>query len=104
MSVDLTVAATETQKVLMNANDVTTIISNINSLYSTVIYWTFGIVAFIGVLLPVYIAILQNRQLKADRKLHTEEIDKQIRNAKETLIRGSCKNHRLSGINHRLLV
>ena len=55
-------------------------------MYSTVIYLTFGIVAFIGILLPIFISFIQNKQLKADHKALTDKIAIEMQAAKAALI------------------
>lgn len=64
--------ALEVAQVVMDANTVTTITNNINSLYSNAISqltaYTFGIVALVGVLVPVIVTIIQSRSLKAEKE------------------------------------
>jgi hypothetical protein len=73
----------------MDASTVTTIMNNINTLYSNalgqLITFTIGILAFVGVLLPLIISFLQNRQLKADHKNLNEKISLDIQAAKIVL-------------------
>jgi hypothetical protein len=73
-------------QVVMDANTITAIINNVNSIYSNVIAYTFGLVAFVGILLPIAISLLQNRQLKNDHKALSDKISKEMQEAKNALI------------------
>lgn len=70
--------ALEVAQVVMDANTVTTITNNINSLYSNAISqltaYTFGVVALVGVLIPIIVTVIQSRSLKAEK----ENLEKHI--------------------------
>lgn len=76
-------------EVVMDGNTVTTILNNINNLYSSavtqLITYTIGMMAFVGVILPVVISLLQSRQLKADQANLTQKMETAIENAKVAL-------------------
>jgi hypothetical protein len=73
-------------QVVMDANTITTIINNINSMYSSLITYTVGLVAFIGILLPIVITLLQNRQLKNDHKALSDKISSELDAVKAKLL------------------
>lgn len=76
-------------QVVMDGNAVTSILNNINTLYSAavsqLITYTIGMMAFVGVLLPVVISLLQSRQLKADQANLTQKLEAAIVQAKTSL-------------------
>lgn len=77
-------------QIVMDANTVTAIINNINSLYSNaigqLITFTIGILAFVGILLPAIVSFLQSRQLKADHKTLSDKISLETQMTKAALI------------------
>jgi len=86
MAIASTVA---TSQAVMSAYDVTTIINNINTLYTNVINQfvsiSLGMLALFGVVLPLVFAYFQKRKIKADQITLTEKIEKEIAVAKELL-------------------
>jgi hypothetical protein len=78
--------ASSIPQVGMDASTVTTIINNVNSLYSNVIFWTFGLLTLIGILLPVFISFLQRKQLKADNEKLSQQILSEMQAAKAALM------------------
>ncbi len=87
-------AVQDVAPVVLDANVVTTIINNVNSLYSTAIgqltSYTLGIVALVGVLIPVLVTVIQVRSLKAEKEnleAHiSDEVDKAKLNIKEEML------------------
>lgn len=79
-------SAAEVAKVVMDANSVTTIINNLNSLYSTamgqVITYTAIIIGLVGVIIPALSILFQWRSLKAEKKSLEKNIQEGIDNAK----------------------
>ena len=77
-------ALPEVSQVVMDANTVTTITNNINSLYSNAINqltsYTLGVVALVGVLIPVLVTLIQWLNIKSEKKnlenLISDEIDR----------------------------
>lgn len=73
-------------QVVMDANTVTTIANNINSLYSNAISqltsYTFGVVALVGVLIPALVTLIQWRSLKAEKDNLERHISDEIIKAK----------------------
>lgn len=80
------VATTQVPQVVMDANAITTIISNINSMYNNVITVTLSLLGFVGVVLPFFLSFHQKRQLKADHTSLTVLISKEINAAKAELM------------------
>ena len=78
-------ATQEVSQVVMDANTVTTIANNINSLYSNAINqltsYTLGVVALVGILIPVLLTIIQWRSLKDEKKSLEKNIQEGIDNA-----------------------
>lgn len=76
--------------IVMNAYDVTTIIHNINTLYSNVIDQfigiTLGMLALIGVVLPLVFAYFQRRKINADHQELSKKIEAETLSAKTILI------------------
>lgn len=73
-------------QVVMDANTMTAIINNVNSMYSNVIAYTVGLVAFVGILLPVAVSFFQNRQLKINHQALTDKIAMEMQEARNALI------------------
>lgn len=75
---------------VMNAYEVTTIINNINALYSNVINQLITIIigglAFVGVFLPLIFGYFQKRKINADKMELAKKIDSEIQAAKTLLI------------------
>lgn len=63
---------TELGQVMIDANNITTILSNLDSLYSNALNqittYTFGVVALVGVVLPIIISIVQSKSLKSEKE------------------------------------
>jgi hypothetical protein len=80
------VVAAATQKVVMDAYDVTTIINNLNTLYSNtigqVITYTAIIIGLVGIVIPTLATLYQWRSLKAEKKSLEKDIKEGIDNAK----------------------
>jgi hypothetical protein len=76
-------------QVVMDANTVTTITSNINSLYSNAISqltaYTLGVVALVGILIPVLVTLIQWRSLKAEKDNLERHISDEITKAKSNI-------------------
>jgi hypothetical protein len=85
-AVSAVAAAPVIAQVVMDANTTTTIISNINSMYSNVITTTFGLLGFVGIALPLFLSFHQKKQLKADHAVLTETISNEIDTAKAQLM------------------
>lgn len=79
-------AAAEVAKVVMDASSVTTIINNLNSLYSTamgqVITYSAIIIGLVGIIIPALSILFQWRSLKAEKKSLEKDIKEGIENAK----------------------
>jgi hypothetical protein len=79
----------EVVKEVMDANSVTTIISNLNSLYSgamsQVITYTAIIIGVVGILIPALSILFQWRSLKAEKKSLEKDIQEGIDNAKASI-------------------
>ncbi len=58
----------------MDAATITTVINNINSLYSNLIAYTVGLILFVGAFVPTAISFFQNEQFKKEQ----EDIKKRI--------------------------
>jgi hypothetical protein len=75
------------------------ILEKLNSLYSgaisQVVSYTIGLVAFVGLLIPVAIGILQNRQLKNDHKSLTATIEAETKAIKQSLL------EEVAAVNHQ---
>jgi len=82
-------ATQEISQVVMDASTVTTIANNINSLYSNAIdqltSYTLGVVALVGILIPVLVTLTQWRSLKAEKESLEKRISDEITNAKSTI-------------------
>lgn len=82
-------AAPEVVKEVMDANSVTTIINNLNSLYSgamsQVITYTAIIIGVVGILIPTLSILFQWRSLKAEKKSLEKDIQEGIDNAKASI-------------------
>ena len=78
--------ATVVAKEVMDANTVTTIINNLNSLYSgamgQVITYTAIMIGIVGILIPALSVIYQWRSLKSEKKSLEKDIHDDIENAK----------------------
>lgn len=65
------------------------VLNKINNLYSgalnQIITYTIGLMAFVGILLPILISFVQNRQFRRDHDAITSMIAKEITNAQEKL-------------------
>lgn len=74
---------------VLNAEVVTTIISNIDAMYATAISqlttYTFGVVALVGVLLPIILGVVQSRSNKADKEELGKHIEKEISAAEKKI-------------------
>lgn len=83
--------ALETAQIVMDANTITTIANNINSLYSNAISqltaYTFGVVALVGVLIPIIVTVIQSRSLKAEKENLEKYISDEVAKIK-TSVRG----------------
>lgn len=75
------VVATE----VLNARDVTTIIGNINGLYTNVFTFIAIFMTVIGVVMPTLIAYFQKKKLKNDEKALIERISTEIEKEKKLL-------------------
>ncbi len=77
-------------QLVMDAQATTTIIDNLNSLYSSafgyLIDYTVGLLALFGVIVPVIFYWLQNKQLKLDEEMLAKKISLEIDEAKKTII------------------
>lgn len=86
------VVAATVQEVVMNGNDVSTIISNIDSLYTNalnqIIALTIGLLALGGVVFPLIVAHFQKRKSNADHRRLTAQIAGEINAAKNELVLG----------------
>jgi hypothetical protein len=83
-------------QLVMDAQATTTIIDNLNSLYSSafgyLIDYTVGLLALFGVIVPVIFYWLQNKQLKLDEEMLAKKISLEIDEAKKTIIEDiQCK-------------
>ena len=78
--------APEIAQVVMDADTVTTITNNINSLYSNALSqltsYTMGVVALVGVLIPALVTFIQWRSLKAEKENLEKHIAEEITKAK----------------------
>lgn len=79
-------ASQEVAQVVMDASAITTIINNVNSLYSTAISqftsYTLGVVALVGVLIPALVTVIQVRSLKAEKESLEKYISDEVNKAK----------------------
>ena len=77
-------------QLVMDAQATTTIIDNLNSIYSSafghLIEYTVGLLGLVGVIVPMIYYWFQNKQLKLDKKLLTGKISLEIEDAKKTII------------------
>lgn len=82
-------AATEVTPLIMDANTVTTIVNNINSLYSNAISqltsYTFGVVAVVGILMPIIVSVIQSKSLKTEKENLEKYISDEVSKIKSTL-------------------
>lgn len=82
-------AASEVSQVVMDANTVTTITNNINSLYSNAISqltsYTLGVVAIVGILIPVLVTLIQWRSLKVEKDNLEKHISDEIAKVKSNI-------------------
>ena len=76
------VVATE----IMNANAITMIISNINSLYNNVFTFVAVLVTLLGIIFPIVLTRYQNKKIASNHKLLSEQIKAEIGEAKTKLI------------------
>ncbi len=78
-------------QLVMDAQAITTIIDNLNSLYSSafghLVDYTVGLLAFLGVIVPVVFYWFQNKQLKLDKEMLAKKISLEIDEAKTTIIK-----------------
>lgn len=70
---------------VLNARDVTTIIGNINGLYTNVFTFIAIFMTVIGVVMPTLIAYFQKKKLKNDEKALVERISTEIEKEKKHL-------------------
>lgn len=81
--------AQEITQAVLDANTVTTIINNIDSLYSNALTqlsaYTLGVLALVGVIIPILITIIQARNLKSEKESLIVHINNEIRNAQISL-------------------
>jgi hypothetical protein len=81
--------AQEVSQLIMDANTITTITSNINSLYSNAISqltsYTFGVIAVVGVLMPIIVSVIQSKSLKAEKENLEKYISDEVSKIKSTL-------------------
>lgn len=81
--------APEVVKEVMDANTVTTIINNLNSLYSgamsQVITYTAIIIGVVGIIIPALSILFQWRSLRAEKKSLEKDIQEGIDNAKASI-------------------
>lgn len=79
-------------QLVMDANAVTTIMSNLNTLYSNavsqLITYALGLVALVGVVIPLLVTLLQWRSLKAEKRSLELSIQDQIDTAKSAIRSG----------------
>lgn len=79
-------AAPVISQVVMDANTVTTITNNLNSLYSNAIgqltSYTLGVIALVGVLIPALVTLIQWRSLKAEKENLQTHVENEISKAK----------------------
>lgn len=73
--------ALETTQLMLDANTITAITSNINSLYTNLVSYTVGLILLVGALIPLAISFFQNKQFKAEQN----NIKLQITNEIEAL-------------------
>lgn len=82
-------ASPEVVKVVMDANSVTSIINNLNSLYSgamgQVITYSAIIIGLVGIIIPALSILFQWRSLKAEKKSLEKDIQEGIDNAKASI-------------------
>lgn len=82
-------AASEIAQVVMDANTVTTIANNINSLYSNAISqltaYTLSVVALVGILIPVIVTLIQWKSLKTEKENLERHIAEETTNAKSII-------------------
>lgn len=75
--------------IVMDANTITTISNNLNSLYSNAISqltaYTLGVVALVGILIPVLVTLIQWRSLKAEKDNLEAHISDEIQKAKSII-------------------
>ncbi len=77
-------------QLVMDAQAITTIIDNLNSLYSSafghLVDYTVGLLALLGIIVPVVFYWFQNKQLKLDEEMLAKKISLEIDEAKKTII------------------
>lgn len=87
--------APEVAQVVMDANTISTIINNINSLYANalnhIIALTIGLLTLGGVVFPLIIAYFQKKRANADHRKLTAQIVDEINAAKAELVLGMAK-------------
>ena len=76
-------------QVVMDANTTTTILGNLNTLYSNavsqLISYTVGLVALVGIVIPAITSIIQQRSLKNEKKSLEITISDEIGKAKDNM-------------------
>lgn len=73
--------AVEPTQILIDANLITAITNNINSLYGNLVSYTVGLMLLVGALLPLAISFFQQKQFKSEQ----DNIKRQISNDIEAL-------------------
>lgn len=73
--------AIEAAQVIVDANTISTIINNINSLYSNLIAYTVGLLLFVGAFVPSIINFYQNRQFRKEQEEIKKNIGNEVTNA-----------------------
>lgn len=90
MAVSSVVEAIAATKVVMDAYDISTIINNINTLYSNalnqIIALTIGLLTLGGIILPLVIAYFQRQKSSADQIALTKTVSSEVNEAKKLLI------------------
>ncbi len=77
--------AVEVAQVLLDANNITTIISNINSLYDNLITYSIGVLALVGGVVPFIINRIQNRSFKDEQEAFLIKINNDLEVKKEDI-------------------
>lgn len=60
---------------ISDLNSITTVVSNVNSLYDNLITYTVGLIAFVGAFIPAALALIQRRQFVKERAVLLRELE-----------------------------
>lgn len=75
----------ETAQVLLDANNITTIVNNINGLYDNLITYSIGVLALVGGVVPFIINKIQNKSFKDEQESLLKKINNELEAKKEEI-------------------